>query len=155
MANDKLVKYNEDRAIKTIARRKAIKELLLKHGTKGVVDLKNLLKKEYGISVSRQTVYKDLAMLGGLDDEDMGKIEMRIVGFINNLLNELQVIAEKSKDEKTRILASNAVFSGIKTLYSISNSINQRSARRLKPGEEPKNITPTVVVKFGSKKQDD
>lgn len=143
----------EDRSMKTIKRRKAIKEILTKKGAKGIVDIQSTLKSDYGIITSRPTLYADMANLGGITDDDMVKIELRIVGLINNMLNTLKNISEDSDDERNQIAAINSTFGGIKTLYQIANAINQRSASRGLRGDEPRNITPQIVVRIGGESE--
>jgi len=79
------------------------------------------------VNVSLTTVCKDLRELNSIDTHSMKKIDNMLVGILKEYLAKLDVIAENSDNDETRIRAINAAFDDTRKLYDILDTIATRT----------------------------
>ncbi len=140
-----------DRKQQAMDRRTKMKLIIADDGFHGISKLRKSLIERFGITVTRQTIYTDLANLGGIKEEDMQKLDIKVTSYYESMLSKLQKMTENpSLDEKTRIMAMNAFFRGSKDAYSIMNSIAMRTRGTAEEGGQIKK--PSISIRIGDAK---
>jgi hypothetical protein len=104
---------------KTNDRRNLIKKIVLERGFKGITALQKLLSDEHRIKVSRTTLYKDIAIIGNIQPDDLNAIRTKIVAEIQKKICELDEIANHTDDDKIRISAINSAIKARQEKYKL------------------------------------
>jgi len=83
--------------------------------------------KEKGVDISLVTICKDMREITSISPHSMKKIDNMLIGVLKSYLNKLDVIAEESDNDETKIRAINAAFDDTRKLYDILDTIATRT----------------------------
>jgi hypothetical protein len=85
-------------------RRKIIREIIRERGFKNIAELQKILKDDYNIDVSTQTLYMDRRK-STLGSGELEEIDVALSAYVQKLINHLDKIIRNSDNEKNRISA--------------------------------------------------
>ena len=108
----------------TIKRREIIKKWILEDGITNRSEIKRRLKAEYGIDVSRQSIYKDFAAIAKFSSEDLKEFELDIMGLFKKYIREMEVLIEKETDSYKKAQLIKMLSQVIKDRHSVAASIS-------------------------------
>ena len=137
-------------------RREKVKKLVSDRGLSSPTEIMRVLRDEFGIEVSTQTVYEDLKAVSAKSGVDgMSNLDAKLIVFMEKLLKRLEDIVDTTQDERTRISAINAIFKNTRDLYGIVDQISLRNAAVSRMEMLKGKGGGGVVVRFGDEVVDD
>ena len=141
-----------DRVYTTLERRKAIKDIIKNKGFTGITELSRILEKDYNISTTRMTLYKDLANIDAVSDEDFKVFQNVMLDSCVKYLNEIDNIINKSKSDFVRMKAIRAYLVSTKDMIKIMQLLRPKN----KDKERVKHVSDgTCINDYRVKKEPD
>ena len=107
----------------TARRRAIIKKWILEEGLTNRNEIKRRLEEEYGIKVTRQTIYKDFAKVAQFSPDDLKEFQLDIMGLFKKYIHELEILIAKETDSYKKAQLIKMLSQVIKDRHSVAASI--------------------------------
>lgn len=115
-------------------RRRCIVDLMKDQGFYSVKNLQELLKDVYGVEVSRETLYSDLARIDGFKREDLSAFNNKLIANCEAHLDNLNHMSKNAKYEQYRIKAIDSYFKNVVEMKKVINLLvrsNEKPVEKL------------------------
>lgn len=139
----------EEKVIKQKERRICIKNIMQDEGFYSVQGLKDTLKKEYDIDVSRETLYSDLANIDAFDETELQAFNNKLIGNCEAHLENLNKMSINAKYEVHRVKAIDSYFKNVKDIKKILGLLTKKPVSVPEKVEVDEDDEEDVSVEFG------
>ena len=118
--------FSDKRSVESRKRREIVKKLIVDRGITSKAEILRVLESEFGLKVSRDTLYRDFKHGSMIDESVLQRVELDITSTFREFIAGLKELVDKAESPHDKIAAMKACSQIIKDRQTVLNNIAMR-----------------------------